>query len=529
MEKQFFMKKMLVLSFLFISLALNAQLLKNDSVVMTIADKQVSLSEFEFIAGKNNGVNLSDEKSLKEYVELFKIFKLKVAEAEELKIDTTKAFNEELNSYKAQLVAGYLRDRNAEEDVAKTIYDKGSEYLSISLILYPLPEKSLPKDTVAVYEKVMQAANRIQKGEDFDKVGLEIAETSDEQEYKIFYAMLPSFLPLEHPKPLEEAAYSMKTGEISRPIRTQHGFYLIKVNDRKPYPGKIHIAHVRIPLKSDSIQAAEEAQRLADELYNKALAGEELASLIKEYSLDNEQANGVLPPFGPGQIIKPIEDVAFSLTSKGELSKPFLTEFGYHIVQLIEKASRPSFEQEKERIVSTMSNNNRNFELFNGFDERLKKEFNYTFYPEAYAELEKICEDCFPGTTDFALRVKEMDKVLFRIDGQDVPLFEFSRYLTTNPISTQTYAGDFMKEVYDLFIREVVTSLEKDQLLEKYPEILLLIQEYRDGMLLFEISNQKIWSKSADEQKTLEDRWIADLNKKYKTSINWNLLKKLKK
>lgn len=523
------MRNMLIAFSLSVGLIINAQQPPADSVAMTVAGKQVSLGEFEFIAAKNSGVDLSDEKSLKEYVELFKNFKLKVAEAEEMKIDTSAAFREELDGYKAQLIAGYFRDIKAEEEAAKVIYDRGDEYLSLSVILFPLDKKCLSKDTVAAFQSAMQALDRIRKGEDFDEVGAALAESSANDANKINYGRIPSFQPLEYPKALEDAVYSLQKGDISRPVRTLQGFYLVKVNERMPDPGKVQIAHLRIPLKSDKIKSEDEALKLANEIYTKGQAGESVIELMKEYGFDEEPSNGVLPPFGPGQIIKPVEDVAFSIKEKGGIAKPFLTEHGYHIVQMVDRIERPPFEQDKSRIIAIMSENERNFDLFKGFVERLKKEYGYTFYPEAYSELEKVAGEYFPGTGEFAQKTKGMDKALFRVGNDDVSQAEFCAYLTRNPLSAKTYAADYMGEIFNLFVREVVTSLEKDNLLSKHPEIPYLVQEYKDGMLLFEISNQKVWSKPVDEQPAIEEKWIAALNKKYNVSVNWNALKKLKK
>lgn len=536
MEKRFFLRKIPALFIVFTSLSVTAQV-PADSLVMTIGDKEVSLAEFEFIAKKNNGVDLSDQKSLEEYVELFKNFKLKVAEAEESGIANTTSFKEELDTYAKQLLSGYLSDKTAEEKAAEVIYNRGNEYLTVSYILFPFQDKHLAKDTVEVYKKALQTYERIGKGEDFDKVGDELYgefkqnQDKDPDEAGIFavYGESPGLLPLRFPKALEEAVYSMKAGEISQPVRTSDGFFLLKVHERKPNPGTVRVVHLLVPLQEDSVtRTKEEAEKLADEIYGEVLSGKDLLSLVKTYSPEGKEGNGLLPPIAPGQVIKEMNDAIFALKSPGEVSKPFLTNFGYHIVQLVERNAREPFDKEKAKIMATMARDDRNFELYRGFDERLKKEYNYTFHPDAYAELEQLSEKYFPGSDEFVAEAESMEKTLVTIGGIDFPQAEFANYLKFNGFSAKKYAGDFMREVYDLFVREIVTALEKPNLSTKYPEIALLIQEYRDGMLLFEISNEKIWEKPVEEQAALEKQWIAELNKKYPVTINWALLKKLK-
>ena len=151
------------------------------------------------------------------------------------------------------------------------------------------------------------------------------------------------------------------------------------------------------------------------------------------------------------------------------------------------------------------------------------------FYPEAYAELVALCNDHFPSDKDFYEKAKDMNKTLIHLVDTDFPQSEFAYYIQRCPFSTKTYAGDFMQEIYDLFIRDIVTTAERKNLETKHPEIPHLMQEYRDGILLFEVSNREIWSKPSAQQKVLEAKWIADLNKKYPVTVNWKLLKKLKK
>lgn len=538
MEKQFLMKKILILSFLFVCFVVKGQL-PEDSVIMTVAGKQVSLAEFEFIAKKNNEVDFSNEKALKDYVELFKNFKLKVAEAESLDIDKLREFTKELSGYEAQLKMSYLFDAKGEEDAARVLYDRAQEYLELSQIVFPIAlPQYLAKDTVEAYERAMQVYERIKNGEDFDTVGKELHEEyqncrnrrdTNEVCSQSIYQDILCFRTLQKPKAFEEKAYSMKVGEISLPIRSVEGFHLIKIKNRKKYPDLRRVLYIGIGFESDSEGITkDEAQKLAEEVYNKALAGEDFSLLAKEYSSNKENSDGVLPPVKPGELVKPLEEIVYSLSAPGEISKPYMTERAYHIFKLIEIIPTSPFENEKEGLITSMRRDEHNFDLYRAFDERLKKEYNYTFYPEAYAELEKLAEEYFPSSNEFFDKAVDMKRTLVVVNGVDFPQAEFAYYMNRFPYSVKTYAGDFMKEVYDLFIRDIITTLEKENMLIKHPEIPFLIQEYRDGMLLFEVSNLKVWSKPIEEQAALEKEWIKELNKKYPVKINQKLLKKLK-
>lgn len=521
------MKKLLVLSLVWVCFTGYSQT-SPDSVVMTVAGKDIPLSEFVFIARKNGEINLSDSKSVKDYVELFKNFKLKVAEGEALGLDQTTNFKKELDGYRAQLTSSYLSDAGAEEKAARVVYDRGNEVLELSHILFRLPGRQVSKDTVAVYEEAMKAYERLQKGENFAEVGQAL---SAEDKEGVLYEYVRCLKPMQTIKAFEEAAYSLPVGVVSQPVRTKMGFHLICVHSRKPNPGTIEVAHILIAFPKDSTRSKSDSRTLAEEVYRKAQAGEDFSRLATTYSADAASLadGGRLPAFGPGEMVLPFERAAFALQTRGQLSGIVETSFGYHIIKLVERKDRPSFETEKKELIRKMRQGERNFDLYKGFDDRMKREYGYIFYPEAYAELQTLCNDYFPSDAIFYEKAKDMTKVLMHVNGIDFPQNEFAYYIQRCPFSTKTYAGDFMQEVYNLFVRDIVTTAERRNLETKHPEYSHLMQEYRDGMLLFEVSNREVWSKPAAEQKELEARWIKTLNDKYPVKINWKLLKKLEK
>lgn len=528
MVKELLMKKLFVSALLFVCLTGGAQI-PADSVVMTVAGKPISLSEFLFIAKKNNEVNLSDRKSLKSYVELFKNFKLKVADAEALGIDTTKSFHEELQGYKTQLISSYFSDKKGEENVIRSEYDRLGETIELSYILFRLPLKTVSKDTVAIYQQALKAYERISRGEDFASVGQQLAKEDSEH---IIYQYMPYLFPMETIKAFENAVYAMPVGMLSKPFRTGLGFHIVKIHSRKPNPGEIRVAHILIPFSKDSVVNGDSlAWAQATAIRKQLTEGADFGELAKKYSSDENSAKrgGELPPVEVGKLIEPFEKVAFALEKPGDLSVPVKTPWGYHIIKLIEKKGIPSFDEKKKLWGPRMAQGDRNFEYYKAFDDRLKKEYGYTFFPEAYAELQKLCDEHFPTDKEFYDKASGLNKTLFSVAGIDYPQNEFAYYIQRCPFSTKTYSGDFMQEIYDLFVREVVTKAEKENFRMKHPEFDLLMQEYRDGILLFEISNQKVWSKPSGEQPKLEKEWLKNLNIKYSVSVNWKVLDKIQK
>ncbi|WP_280748973.1 peptidylprolyl isomerase [Parabacteroides sp. PF5-9] len=522
------MKNLFVFFCFFVGLTGYAQTLP-DSVIMKVAGDNIPLAEFIYIGQKNNELDLSDANSVKEYVELFKNFKLKVAEAKALGLNRSKEFERELRSYETQLYASFMSDKPGEEIAVKKIYDRGNEILELSHILFRLPEQTVSKDTVAVYEKAMEIYNRIQQGEDIDAVGSELFENDSEQ---IGYEYVRALSPMRSLKAFEEAVYALPVGTVSKPIRTSLGFHIAKVHSRRPHPGRLMLAQIAFAFPQKATPEQKEAiAKQAESIYERAKNGEDFAELAKAYSTDTVfgAKGGVQPELLPGDVPLNIEKQLFALNEPGELSPLISANNGYFIYQLIEKRGRKTFDEEKTVLTSQMRQGERNFELLKSYDDRLKKEYGYTFYPENYAELEALCYDIFPISQEFHDKTEGMNKTVFTLDTLSFPQNEFATFMGISQLSTKTYACDFMKENYDLFVREILTTLEKRNFAEKYPEYNHLLQEYRDGILLFEISNDKIWSKPTSEQQALEEQWIAELNKKYPVEINWKILEKLQK
>ncbi|MDR2970294.1 MAG: peptidylprolyl isomerase [Tannerellaceae bacterium] len=500
-----------------------------DSVIMTVAGKEIPLSEFIFIAQKNGEADFSNMKSIEKYVDLFTNFKLKVADAEAKGIDKTRTFASELSLYQSQLIAGYLSDKEGEEKAMRLIYDRGNEVLELSYILFQMPPgQTLLNDTIAPYISAMDAYDRLNKGEDIDLLGKQLAA---ENPQTVLYDDVPVLLPLTASKVLENALYDLPVGKVSAPVRTSRGYYVAKIHSREPNPGKVRVAHILIAFRDTTEQAKAEALMKAQDVYAKVQAGGDFSELAKADSDDpgSKVNGGEVKAFGPGEMVLPFEKASFALQTPGEVSPLVESRFGYHIIKLIEKQPRASFEQEKRGLMEVMSKGEHNFEFYKAFDDRMRTAHKFVFYPEAYRELLELTAEHFPADHKYYEKAKEMHKTLFTLEDEKFAQGEFAYFMVSQPFSTKTYGPDFMREIFDLFIRELTTNVERTKIDEKYPEYKYLLQEYRDGILLFEISNEKVWSKPAEEQAALETEWIKELKRKYPVEINTKALKRLKK
>lgn len=498
----------------------------DEPAVMTVAGKDIPVSEFLFIAQKDSGVDLNNKKSVDDFVTLFKNFKLKVADAEAAQYDQTENFRNELRDYEMQLRTGILSDKRGESEVLHEIYDRGKMIPAFSDIVFPLPEQTVSKDTVVVYQHAKAAYDRILHGEDYEKVGRELAEGKGDT---AFFDHVEYIYPLQLMKSLENTVFNMKVGQIVGPVRSPAGFHILRLEKLTPNPGRIRVAHIMLGSDSEQPDTVALLNR-ANEIYDRLKQGESFSALVNAYSIDAKTRNndGILPYFTLGDMVRPFEEAAFALKDTGDFTRPVRTRYGYHIIKLLDRRPMAPYEELEEMYYTTMRQGDRNFELFKSYDDMMKKKYGYTFNQEAYDELQRLCDDYFPTDTNFYNRAKTMHKTLMHLNGTDFPQSEFAEYLRLYPFSTKTYSGDFMSEVYQLFIRDIIRTLERRELDANHPELEKLMKEYRDGILLFNISNERIWSHPIEEQAKLEADWVKELNKKYEVKVHRKVLNNLK-
>ncbi|MDL2282678.1 peptidylprolyl isomerase, partial [Parabacteroides sp. OttesenSCG-928-G06] len=416
------------------SLTLQAKSLP-DSVIMTVAGKAIPLSEFIFITQKNGEADFTNTKSINEYVELFKTFKLKVADAEAAGLDKTRAFNDEYRMYQGQLLSDYLSDKRAEEQAIKALYDRGNVVPELSYILFKLPAgNTLLNDTIEPYKAALEARKRLLNGEKIDVLGKELAEANTEM---VQFEYVPVLFPMRASLALEDAVYTLPIETISEPLHTSRGYYIIQVHNRRPNPGRVKVAHILVGFPHDTITTKEGALKHAEALYSQLKEGADFATLAKEHSVDigSAEKGGELRPIGLGETVLPFEKAAFALKEPGELSPIIESVFGYHIIKLIEKLPRESYEAERQSIRTFMSEGERNFVLYKAFDEKMRREYNYSFYPEAYAKLVDLCGKYFPSDKAFYEVAKEMDKILFSLEGESFTQADFAYYMVSQPFS----------------------------------------------------------------------------------------------
>lgn len=519
------MKKYL-LSLLLVLLSVSVMAQSTDPVLMTINGKEIKKSEFDYIYNKNNAEGVIDKKSLEEYLELFKNFKLKVTEAESMGLDTTAAFQKELNNYRSQIVKTYTVDLDKDEAYVKRQYDRTKEIVEIAHILlaYPgdnpfSPKKQIfPADTLTLYNKAQQAYHRLKKKEDFSKLVKELSDDKKSAEQDI-PGYIGSFPGMTLNPILEDAAFTTKVGAFSQPVRTTFGYHIVKVLSRIPNPGTISASHILIRCDKEASKAVvDSATAIINAIYDRVVAGEDFATLAKEYSDDKASGarGGELGTFGYGAMVKEFQTEAFALQNIGDFSKPFRSPFGFHIVKLLNREGMPSFEEKSAEIEKMLASGGLYDKLYAPGIAKMKQENGYKPEKAAYAKLEEKAQTVFPNDVLFQNSFEEDRSTLFTVGESDCPISDFIRDLKTNRQVATNLSTEYLSVVYDAFVLDKLKKAEDASLEDKHPEFKNLMKEYRDGILMFEISNNEVWNKASADTLGLQSFF-----EKHKAKYAW--------
>lgn len=498
------MKKSL-LSIALVFITMPGLLSQESPVLLTIGGEEVTLSEFERIYRKNNNENSLNRQTPEEYLELFINFKLKVKEAESLGMDTTTKFINELEGYRKQLAKPYLADEETREEMMMEAYERAGQDVSASHILIKVPSNATPEDTLAAYQKISGIRERILKGEDFETVA---RATSDDSSVKRNGGFLGYFTVFSMIYAFENAAYTTPVGELSMPFRSSYGYHLLMVHDRRPARGQVKVAHIFIRTPEEmGEEMKKEAYAKVQMVYDSLQLGKSFAAMAMNHSEDPGSApsGGEIPWFGTGRMISEFEEAAFGLQNKGDYSKPFKSFYGWHIVKLIDTKGIGTFDEMKPELQEKANRGERHKYHTARYVSKLKTEYGFSEYPEA---LEQACTNADSSILAGGWNAAEMaddQTPLSTIGARTATLGEFARYMEKNQ-----ERGKWMDirsnviSLYEGFTNDLVLAYEESKLPEKYPEFRYIYEEYHDGILLFDIMDQLVWTKAVNDTSGLE-------------------------
>ena len=518
---------------------------QNEKTLVTINKEKTTIADFKRIYEKNlDAIDSEEAKDVTNNLTLYINYKLKVEEAYLLRFDTLPSYKKEITSYKDQLAAPYLQDTTFIAELVKEVYLRTKNEVKAKHILIRTLKDATPKDTLISFNKITTIRNRIINGEDFEKVAVETSEDISAQGnakkgVEGNKGNLGYFSAFNMVTPFEDAAYKTEVGAVSMPFRSKFGYHILKVDDFRAAKGEIEAAHILISNSTKSSKAK------INEVYKRLQNKETFAKLANAYSDDSgsKAKGGKLNKFGTGRMVKPFEIAAFSLENEGDFSKPFKTRFGWHIVKLLKKHPIRSFIEMKQELTAKIKRSSRMQMSETAVINKLKKQYSIVENEES--------KDILNRKDIRTISKDSLQNNIISINDSNIKQETFVEYLK-NRRNKPTYV------LFEMFKNQEILAYYKKNLVNTEPEYANVLKEYEDGLLLFELMQQKIWNKSSkdtlglktyfsnnkakygtkelknikgevmnDYQIFLEKDWIADLRKKSSIKVSKRQLKKL--
>jgi len=526
---------MIWIALVFVGAQLNAQ-----EVLFTVGNQSITTEEFKAVYEKNKGVGAAlDPKTPEEYLELYINFKLKIAEAYEQQRDTATEFKNEFGGYRAQLAKPYLSDQGAEDELVNQAFSRMQEEVRAAHIMIALEANALPSDTLKAYRQLLDLRKSILSGK--TKFENAARETSADTWSAKNGGDLGYFTAFNMVYPFESAAYELEVGDLSMPVRSQYGYHLVKLLDRRSASGIVRVRHIFFASNGkSSLQEQQRAERSANEIYTRLEGGEDFISLL-EFSEDRKtkDAMGELPEFGINKMMPAFEEAAFSLEAPGDYSAPVETSIGWHVIQLIEKKPLASFEELQSELKKKVKRDTRSRVGATRFMKRLKSEYDFTIDERWLGRTMNLVDKNAFGTGTWEIPTLSRDRVVATFANEKIYQSEVLEFWAKNQNqSSEAVRVEFLRVLFNAYSNDRMIAYEDGQLESKHADFRNLVREYKEGILLFDLTQEAVWNKAAQDSAGIanhyelikEDyRWEDRVQATYWVTTDEKLAKKIAK
>lgn len=529
-------KVLLTIAALLLMVAAGAQ--NSDPVVMEVAGRQIKKSEFmkEFMTSvgdrlaKNPQTPAAEKRqALEEYVELFANFRAKLADAYALGFDTTEALRQELKTYRAELAAPYLIDSAALERILHEAYERNHYSLHAAHILLYLPPDASAEDSAKTYNRIMELRNRIMKGEDFFAVSAEVVrEQNPGAQVRQYEGDLGYFTAFDMVYPFENAAYSLQIGEVSMPVRTRFGYHIIKLLDKVEMTGKCDMAHIWLSSQDSTLRRNE-----IDICYRRLQDGEDFATVAQRSDDRTTRDNGGLMKDAPLNHLPPEYIEVAQHMKDGEYSKPFFTQYGWHIIKLIHHDTLAPYESMVPYYKQRMSRDQRGEDSRKAFTQSCRERYKVIDLTQTPVEqpkgkkgkkkepvkMQATLEGLYTVVPVEATRnqwkyndtmVTDIQPILI-VENRTYTTLDLARYIAKHQKAARALKSDYYVNLrYSEFIDSVVMDYADSQLEAEHPDFAAIVDEYRRGLMIFNYNNEMVWKKTLHDSAGFADFYARE-------------------
>jgi peptidyl-prolyl cis-trans isomerase SurA len=502
--------KKLLLGFLFTF----SILISKGQTLFTYGNHSVSSTEFLNAYNKNKTASTDSAQALRDYLNLYINFKLKVQAAKDMQLDTLPSLEADLQNFRSQIQEGYLNDEKEVNKLVDEAFHRSQKDIHAVYYFIPINENA---DSLKALKTISEIFEKIKTNKPDEEI------LSSTKAVKVEKGD-PGFITVfSVPYEFENIIYSLKPDQTSVPHKTKKGWYIFKNEGERKAVGKITVAQILFAVPENDPSQNEKIKKLADSVYSALINGSDFATLAKQFSDDRTtfMNGGVMPEFGTAKYESVFENNAFSLQKDGNISKPFETKFGYHIIKRISATPVPTTKDDEAFMYNLKQ------EVLN--DSRIgiaKQKFLAEIFPIIGYKKNKVNEENLWLVTDSSLiinknissgNVNENTTLFSYNDNSKVKVQDWILYIKN---SNKTIPGEMhesYKKVFPEFINASAISHYAARLQDHNAAFKKQIEEFKEGNLLFEIMQRKVWNEASADTSGLRDYY-----NKHKEKYFWN-------
>jgi peptidyl-prolyl cis-trans isomerase SurA len=471
----------------------------DSEVVGTVNGEQITYNELKknFSQGNPSGEESLEE--LESFLPVYLDYRAKIETARDAGYYDNESVLNEYDVYSKQAAYAYWLEEKIRPTLFNEFKSRYDKEMKSSHVLIAVDQNASPEDTLEAYNKLMQAREEFLNGASMDSLDAAYSSTRGNRSMG---GELPWFSVGTTVKEFEDVLYSLEVGEISMPFRTQFGYHIVlleDVRDRKP---SRYVSHIFV---------RKNMKYRIDTAYVKLQEGREWNEAVKLYTQDTPSANngGLIGWINYGTQYDPaFIDSVMNLDPTEPFSAPFESNYGYHILK-IDSVRTFANEADRDAFLMTILEGSNNFRKSNGFvttwlDNTYGKENTLTM-----KEMVDFMTSIDSTLIDDAELPEDLQNKEIYTFGDDV--YTAQDYMDHLKITNK---GPFTENIRKAWFRDFMTTkIDKhlvDFTLKQFPEFSDQTDSYLNGLVVYQINEDSVWSAATVDTTKLMDLYKSD-------------------
>lgn len=479
--------------------------------LFTYGTNSVSKDEFLRAYNKNKTPVTDKEKSLREYLDLYSKFKIKVKAAQELKVDTLEQLKYDMQNFRNQVEEGYMMDEKGMDALVDEAIQRGQKDIHLLHFYVAINNKMSPADTIKAHKAMDEVYDELSRGKTgYDEIVDEVSQKIMPVKGKDLGYVTVFSLPYD----MENLVYSLKPGDVSKVFRTKSALHIFKIADERKSAGKWKVAQILFAIPPDvSGEKLKSIEKLADSVYKLLKDGASFTDLVKTYSDDKLTYlnGGEMPEFGTGKFELPFEKAVFALKNDGDISEPIFTGYGFHIVKRLQQRDIPTDKSDENFVYALkqqIMQDSRFDKVKADFAKEVLKKTNYK--RNISVKDDQLFRYADSVTVNKAVGNYPINKaIIFSFSKSNVKGSDWLNFVKDYKLNADVYKGENNKELLDKYITTTAFEYYRKHLEEYNADFKYQMQEFREGNMLFEIMEKNVWSKAANDSNGLKNYYDA--------------------